>query len=253
MNPSDPIDPQIQRALEQPGQPVWKRYARLTVGTSSLRRLVLHETLTGLLGGWPGAVGLALRAFFYPVLFKQLGRGSTIGRNVTLRGTARIRIGKGVSIDDQVVLDARGLNASIDIADGTLISRNTILRARNGQIVIGAGSDIGANCILATDSCLTIGRDVLIAAFCYLAAGGNHVYRDPDQPIIRQGFVSKGGIGVADDVWIGSHTTVLDGVRIAKGAIIGAHSLVNQSIPSLVIAWGQPARPQRERGKAVDQ
>ncbi|MDZ4200477.1 MAG: acyltransferase, partial [Kiritimatiellia bacterium] len=200
-------------------------------------------------GGWPGAAGLALRRAFYPMLFGAMGRGVTIGRNVTLRGASKIRIGRGVAIDDQVVLDARGDGGSIDIGDGVLISRNTILRARNGKIVIGAGSDIGANCILATDSRLEIGREVLVAAFCYLTAGGNHVYSDPNTPIIRQGFVSKGGVTIEDDVWIGSHTTVMDGVRIGKGTIVGSHSLVNKSLESLLLAWGSPALPRGKRGE----
>ncbi len=247
MNAEPAIDPQIQRALETPNQPRWKRYAALTVGTPGLGRLLLHELVTGLLGSCPGALGLALRAVGYRVLFPALGRGTTIGRNVTLRGTARIRIGRSVAIDDQVVLDARGPGASIEIGDGVILSRNTVVRARNGRIVIGAGSDIGTNCILATDSSLVIGRDVLVAAFCYLTAGGNHVFSDPDTPIIRQGMMSKGGIVVEDDVWIGSHASVLDGSHIETGTIIGAHALVNKRIPGRVIAWGQPARPQRTR------
>lgn len=248
MNNTDTINPPIQRAMDDPSQSAWKRYARLVVGSPSLGKLLLHEVLTGLFGGCPGAAGLALRALFYRALFGKLGRHATIGRNVTVRGTAHIRIGKGAAIDDQVVLDARGPNASIEIGDGVLISRNTIIRARNGRIVIGAGSDIGANCILGTDSSLEIGHDVLVAAFCYLTAGGNHVYRDLGTPIIRQGLVSKGGIVVEDDVWIGSHSTVLDGSHISKGAIVGSHSLVNKTLPGYMIAWGQPARPQRSRG-----
>lgn len=249
MSTEPPVSPQIQHTLRDRREPAWKRYARLTVGTPCVGRLLLHELLTGLLGGLPGAAGLALRSVGYRLLLGSIGRGTTIGRGVTLRGAARIRLGHGVAVDDFAVLDARGPEAAIEIGDGTLISRNTILRARNGRIEIGPGCDVGANCILGTDSHLRLGREVLVAAFCYLTAGGHHAYEDPDTPIIRQGLVSKGGIEVGDDVWLGSHTAVLDGVRIGAGAVVGAHSLVNKSLPERAVAWGQPARQRRTRGE----
>ena len=250
MNPnSDPVPQQIQQAMHGSSEHAWKQYARLTVGAPSLGRLLKYEMVTGLFMAWPGAAGLALRRMAYRSLLGGMDRGVTIGRNVTLRGAAQIRLGRQVALDDHVVLDARGPDASIEIGEGTLISRNTIIRARNGRIVIGEGSDIGANCILATNSRLEIGRDALIAAFCYVTAGGHHRYDDPDTPIIRQGFISKGGVIIGDDVWLGSHTTVLDGVRIGRGAVVGAHSLVNRDIDPLSIAWGIPARPQSMRGQ----
>jgi len=209
--------------------------------------LLRYEFWTGLLGDCPGALGLALRRRCWRKLFGRCGRGVTIGRHVTLRGADRIFLGDRVVLDDNVVLDARGPRARIEIGDGALISRNTIVRNRGERLSIGAGSDIGANCIVATDSRLEIGRDVLLAAYTYITAGGNHNYADPDTPIIRQGFTSKGGVTLEDDIWIGAHTTITDGVRIGAGTIVGAHSLVNRDIEPRSIAWGVPARRQRAR------
>lgn len=238
---------QMQRNLNQPREASWRQYAKLTVGSESVWALLRHELLTGLLGGFPGALGLWLRRKFYPLLFAECGRGLIVGRNATLRGTGNIRLGKNVALDENVVLDARGAEAEIVIGDGALISRNTIVRARNGRIGIGEESDIGANCILATDSRLEIGKQVLVAAFSYLIGGGNHVIDDPDTPIMEQGFKSEGGVTVEDDVWIGSHAAVMDGVTIGSGAVVGAHSLVNKSLPGRCVAWGVPARKRRER------
>lgn len=241
------IDQQIQQNLHQPGQSSWRQYARLAVGSDALGALIRYEFITGLLGGLGGALGLWLRRKLYPGLFASCGRGLIVGRNVTIRGAARIRLGKNVALDDNAVLDARGASAAIEIGDDVLVSRNTVIRARNGRIAIGAGSDIGTNCLLATDSRLEIGREVLLAAYTYISAGGHHRYDDPAVPIIRQGFVSKGGVTIADDVWIGSHTTVLDGVSIGTGCIVGAHSLVNKPLGDRAVAWGVPAVKQRER------
>lgn len=248
MNEQPVIDQQIQKNLHSPDAASWRQYARLAVGREGLGALLHYELVTGALSGWAGAAGLWLRRKLYPGLLASCGRGLIIGRNVTIRGAARIHIGRNVAIDDNVVLDARGAEASIKLGDGVLISRNTILRARNGRIAIGEGSDIGANCVLATDSQLEIGRDVLLAAYVYVTAGGNHRYEDVTTPIIRQGFSSKGGVHIGDDVWIGAQSTVLDGVSIGTGCVVGAHSLVNRSLADRSVAWGVPAERRHERG-----
>lgn len=249
MENQKPLDQQVQNVLHEKDTSALQQYARLVVGRPSLWALARYELLTGCVGGCPGAVGYWLRRKAYRHLFASMGRGAIIGRHVTIRGAERIRLGKGVAIDDNVVLDARDGSGSIEIEDGVLISRNTIIRARNGRIRIGARSDIGANCILATDQELDIGCDVLVAAYAYLCAGGNHAYDRADIPIIQQGFTRKGGTRVEDDVWIGSHSIVLDGVTVGKGSVIGAHSVVNASIEPGSVAWGQPARRQRGRGE----
>ena len=53
---------------------------------------------------------------------------------------------------------------------------------------------------------------------------------------------TKGGIIIGDDVWLGVGVNVLDGVRIGKGAVIGAGSVVTKDIPKGAIAAGVPAQ-----------
>ena len=57
----------------------------------------------------------------------------------------------------------------------------------------------------------------------------------------------KGDIVVGNDVWIGQHVTVLPGVHIGDGAIIGANSVVADNIPPYAIAAGNPCRVVRPR------
>ncbi len=252
MSAEKPFEQQTQQQLKNRSESAWRHYARLTIGKPHPGAMLLYEVITGVLGNFPGMPGYWLRQKLYPYILASSGKSIIIGRNVTIRGGMKIKIGSHVSIDDNVVIDARGEKGSINIASGTLISRNTIIRARNAAILIGEGSDIGANCILATDSKLKVGKNVLIAAYCYLCAGGNHAYDRTDIPIIQQGFVSKGGVVVEDDVWIGSHVMIMDGVCIGKGSIIGTHSLVNKDIPDGSIAFGQPAIRQGNRLDQAD-
>jgi acetyltransferase-like isoleucine patch superfamily enzyme len=245
--PPTELDPQIQNVLADRRLSQREKYALLAVGSTSLLDLLRYEVLTGLLSGLPGALGYAGRRRLYRSLFRSVGRNVTIGRHVTVRGGLRISLGNNVFIDDNCVLDARGPDAAIVIEDDVLIARNTTIRTRGRELRIGRGTDIGSNCIVATDNRLRIGRDVLIAAYTYITAGGNHSFADRTRPIKEQGNTSKGGCVIEDGVWIGARSTVLDGVTIGEGAVVGAHSLVNRSLPPMTVAHGCPARVQRER------
>ena len=54
--------------------------------------------------------------------------------------------------------------------------------------------------------------------------------------------LSKGKIIVEDDVWIGMNAIILSGVKIGKGAVIGAGSVVSKDIPPYAIAVGNPCK-----------
>lgn len=54
--------------------------------------------------------------------------------------------------------------------------------------------------------------------------------------------ISKGNIVVDDDVWIGYGATILSGVHIGQGAIVGANALVTKDIPPYAIAGGTLAK-----------
>lgn len=53
---------------------------------------------------------------------------------------------------------------------------------------------------------------------------------------------TKGGIVIEDDVWLGFGSTILDGVTIGQGAIVGACSVVAKSVPPYAIVVGSPAK-----------
>ena len=56
-----------------------------------------------------------------------------------------------------------------------------------------------------------------------------------------------GGIIIEDDCWLGSHVTVTKGVRIGKGSVIGANSVVTKDIPPYSVAVGTPAKVIKKR------
>lgn len=49
------------------------------------------------------------------------------------------------------------------------------------------------------------------------------------------------GVVIADDVWVGAQATILRGVNVGRGAIVGAGSVVTKSVPPYAIVGGNPA------------
>lgn len=239
--------PRAQDQLFDPRTSAREKYAALVVGRRGWAALLKHEIVTLVSQSVPGALGLALRKTLYPWLLGACGRGVVFGQNVVLRHPGRIRIGDDVVIDDNCLIDAKGVsNAGISIGDGVFIGRNSILSCKDGDIDIAAGANIGFNCELFSASRVSIGRQTLLAAYCYVI-GGDHDFSDPSAPVLEQARRSA-GVAIGDGAWLGAGAKVLDGVTIGDGAVIGTSAVVRESIPAGAVAVGVPARIVRQRG-----
>jgi acetyltransferase-like isoleucine patch superfamily enzyme len=217
------------------------KYAAFVVGRSGWGALIKHELVTMAAQSVPGALGLALRKTLYPSLLGACGRNVVFGQNVTLRHPHKIRIADNVVVDDNCLLDAKGdTNQGIAIGSGVFIGRNTILSCKNGDIDIEDGANIGFNCEIFSASHVRLGRDALLAAYCYLI-GGDHDFTDPAQAVLAQGRRSA-GISVGTGAWLGAGAKVLDGVSVGDRAIVGAGAVVRDPVPAGAIAVGIPAR-----------
>jgi len=236
----------IQDAMGEDDRSALRKYQDLVIGSRRLSRLVLHELVT-LLSSWvPGALGLALRKVMYPWLFASVGRGVVFGQGVVLRHPAKIRIGDGVTVDDLVVLDAKGTgNRGIEIGDGVFLGRGTILSCKDGDITLGPHTNLGFHCEVFSGSTVTVGRHGLFAAYVYLVGGG-HEFERADLAVVDQPRSSR-GITLGDNVWLGTGTKVLDGVRLGSHVVVGANAVVNTDLPEGAIAAGVPARILRQR------
>jgi len=85
-----------------------------------------------------------------------------------------------------------------------------------------------------------------VSANCYLVAGGNHSFLDVSTPIMFQPSLSKGGIRIGEDVWLGAGAIVLDGVTIGKSSVVGAGSVVTGPLPEYSFARGARGRFEAE-------
>lgn len=217
------------------------KYAALIVGRPGLWALVRYEAVQ-LLAQWvPGALGLALRKFLYPMLLGSCGRNVVFGQGVVIRHPHKVTIGDNVVIDDHCLLDAKGdANQGIRIGNGVFVGRNSILSCKNGDITLEDGVNVGFNCEVFSAGDVRIGRDTLLAAYAYLI-GGDHDFSDRTVAVNAQARVAA-GIRVGAGVWIGAGAKVLDGVVIHDRAIVGAGAVVRDEVPAGATAVGIPAR-----------
>lgn len=235
----------LHEQLVDSNKSAFQRYQDLALGTNSLWYLIKYELIL-LFASWvPGALGLLLRKKLYPSLLGSVGKNAIFGQGVTLRHPLKIHLGDNVVIDDYATLDAKGTdNKGIKIGDDVIVSRDVVFSCKNGNLTVGSGCTFGLNTLVqAIDgSDVDIGNDVLVAAFVYIIGCGPYGTDQLDVPFKKQGIVSKGGIRISDNVWIGSGSQLMDGIEIGTGSIIASNSVVNKSIVSYAVSAGMPAK-----------
>jgi acetyltransferase-like isoleucine patch superfamily enzyme len=152
-----------------------------------------------------------------------------------------LRRGSHVLIGDRVVLYGRN-GGPVTLGDRVYIQQETIIESGpGGSLTIGAGTQIQLRCYFACyESPIRIGKRVQIAPYCSFFPYNHGM--EPGAPTSDQPLTTKGGIVVEDDVTFGVGVTVLDGVRIGAGAVIGANALVMHDVPANAIVVGVPAR-----------
>lgn len=239
-----------QRLYTSGGKNPLLAYKHLTVGDTGWGAFILSELYTITFAALPGLLGFGARSFCLPFLLANRPKGLRIGRSVTIRQPGALSIAGNAVLDDFVTLDIRkskeGAKPEINLGSHVTIGRFSSIVSKNAVITLGNGCNISSHCRIASESKLTIGNSVLIAAYCYIGPG-NHRFDDPEKPLIEQGMAEFKGVTIGDNAWIGTRATVLDGVTIGKNAIIGAHSLVTTDVPDNAIAVGTPAKVIRMR------
>jgi len=132
-----------------------------------------------------------------------------------------------------------GANGRIRVEADADIGRHVVVAPSGGDIRVGARSLLNVFVTLIGHGDIDMGADVLVGPHTTIAAA-NHRYDARDRPINEQP-ISREGIRIGDDVWIGANCTVLDGVTIGDGCVVAAGSVVTNSVPSGVVVAGAPA------------
>jgi acetyltransferase-like isoleucine patch superfamily enzyme len=122
------------------------------------------------------------------------------------------------------------------------------LRAHEGTLRVGEKTVFGSSNIVNCHLDIEIGPRCLVSDWVYI---GDFDHRTDDlrTPIKDQGIV-KAPVRIGPDVWLGVKSTVLRGVEVGEGTVVGAHAVVTRSLPPRVVAAGAPAVVLRPRGRA---
>jgi acetyltransferase-like isoleucine patch superfamily enzyme len=131
--------------------------------------------------------------------------------------------------------------SAITLEDGAALDRGVVLLATSdrAKIVIGPRTYINRHTMIDADDLVEIGERTMIGPFCYIT--------DHDHAI-RAGAAPADGPLVSEPTrlgarcWIGAHVSILKGVTIGDGTVVGAGSVVTKSLPAGVVAAGNPAR-----------
>ena len=110
-------------------------------------------------------------------------------------------------------------------------------------LVLHDGASIGWQVTISVGTRVEIGRNARVGNRSFLAGYPGHPY----DPVARAAGAPDlpeqiGDIVFEDDVWLGTNCVVLPGVRIGRGAVIGAGSVVTKDVPPMVLAAGVPCR-----------
>jgi acetyltransferase-like isoleucine patch superfamily enzyme len=176
-------------------------------------------------------------------------RGLTISGGVIIKGMpiidtsggGRVYIGRGATINSR----NRGYHVNMHSPVKLIADR------KDATIRIGAETRINGTCVHAYRS-VEIGERCLIGGNCQIIDCDGH-----DSSFANvENRINTTGVGdpvvIGDCVWIGANSIILPGVRIGKGSIIAAGSVVVSEIPAMVVAGGNPARVIKRMTAAAD-
>jgi acetyltransferase-like isoleucine patch superfamily enzyme len=125
-------------------------------------------------------------------------------------------------------------------------ARTTFQGARNApgkpRIEIGDRVYLGSRVVLRAGLGIRLGRHVTVAANVVLSSDPGH----PLDPVARRTEAAPTEdlreMVIGDDVWIAEGATLLGGIAVGAGAIVGAHAVVTKDVPPRTIVAGNPAR-----------
>ena len=113
------------------------------------------------------------------------------------------------------------------------------------QVVLGESVGFNFGCYVNGYGGLTIGDRSRIGPLTTIHTA-NHVFDDPDVPLLEQGWM-KQPVRIGEDCWVAMSVCVLPGVTIGDRCVIGAGSVVTKDIPPDSVAVGNPCRVIRNR------
>ncbi len=166
----------------------------------------------------------------------------------------RSRLSGAVSVGSNTTIAWRRIRGAsgnrISIGAKSIIHANLVFEETGGEIRIGSRTYIGRSTLVCYRS-LTVGDDVLMSWGITVVDHDSHnIMWELRQDDVRDWArdrknwqnVAHAPVTIANKAWIGFNVSILKGVNIGEGAVIGAGSVVTRNVPPYSLAAGCPAR-----------
>ena len=176
--------------------------------------------------------------------FASFGRKSHLSLPVTLHRADLIAVGAGVYFGPGCWLQALPQHG-----DGESASERDLRLDRAPRIEVGDRCSFAGYDVLSAARRIVVEPGVLFARNVYVS-DHVHAFADPSRPIQDQGLAKVAEVVIEEGAWLGQNVVVCPGVRIGKGAVVGAGSVVNQDVPARTLAVGAPARVVKELARS---
>jgi acetyltransferase-like isoleucine patch superfamily enzyme len=212
-------------------------------GFRELSVIIMSRSIQVLRGGWK-------RLFF-----KASSGLVFIGTNVVIDHIYQFAAGGNLIIEDNVYINALSANG-IFIKNNVSIARNCVLIctgviAQKGKgITIGNNSGINAGTYMGGQGGIEIGDNVIIGPGVKIFSE-NHNFSDINMNIKDQG-VTRNGVVIGNNCWVGAGVTILAGVNIGEGCVIAAGSIVTKTVAAHSVVAGVPGRVLKKRSETLE-
>lgn len=176
-------------------------------------------------------------------LIRSTGRIIEIIRNALLINYLRLKY-PSIEIKGKTIVEKGCKIICVDggklLLDSAYISTGSFLIAYKGANLEIKKSFVGRACVIAAQNSIKIMEDCELAEMV-VVRDQNHKHNLTSTKVPEQGF-NTGEIIIKSNVWVGAKATILRGVVIGSNSVVGAHSLVNKSVPESTVSVGIPAR-----------
>jgi acetyltransferase-like isoleucine patch superfamily enzyme len=170
------------------------------------------------------------------------------------RRSGAVHIGRGTTIAWRRIKHVAG--NSLTVGEDSIIHADISFEENGGEVRIGNRTFVGRSDLVCYRS-LVIGDDVIMSWGITIVDHDSHGIdwetRRNDVQDWSKGqknwkHIAHGPVVVGNKAWIGFNVSILKGVNIGEGAVIGACSVVTRDIPPYSLAVGCPARVIRSLG-----
>jgi acetyltransferase-like isoleucine patch superfamily enzyme len=196
-----------------------------------------------------------IKDIFYKIyLIGKIESDAKAKKNIEKFIADNIILGEGSRVDLEAVIENHQNDKSkIVVGQHSQLKGHLMLFAHGGEILIGDNVFNGPGSKIWSAKKITIGNRVLIAHHVNIHDNISHPLNSADRHkdflhVFSTSTFQKGvdlredEVIIEDDSWIGFNSTIMKGVRIGKGAIIGACTLITEDVPPFAVVVGNPAR-----------